>query len=947
MICLIFFTFIISLAHSWECGGDRTAIQHGPARERSMISRSTTLSPIRISYHYYNFDLGNSTLNDLFKNTLMPMVDSYFTTSLRVYSIESNIVLSSTTCQTITVPSEHQTTGVADADVVVYITVNSLTNVEYVAYAGSCELDTNGLDNVVAGGVVVNIPNFSDNAIDSWLAVMTHEMTHLLAFSQGLFDYWKNSNGEAYGTDGVRKTLTVRGTEKTFLVTPSVLAMAQEAFDCYSIQGLELEDAGGSGTAGSHWDKRIMMNDYMTAYVPTEPIFSNISLAAFKDTGWYEVDYTLAQMPYFGRKVGCAYFDDLCVIDGATSNSLLWCDTYSKWGCDYFALNKGGCGVSTYSSSIPTEYQYFSSTTTGGKDKYTDYCPYNQALSNGSCRGNSLTTSVLKRAIEVIGQESRCFESTLLQKPYSTSASVYAACYEVLSCTSTTVSIKIDTQTVTCNFDGSVITLTGFNGWFKCPSNNMVCSDVPCKNLCFARGSCGNLGVCNCFNGFGGDDCYYACSENCDQCDDSTVCTECSAGYALQDSSCVLSVTCTDNCETCVSASECSLCSNGFYLNGPLDCVNCGDFCLNCESSSTCSECQGDYKVVDGVCYISCPENCESCSSTTVCTECASNYQLNSGTCSIVCPDNCFTCESTSVCTACIYSFIINSSNLCSCITGYYSSNSQCTKCQNNCLTCSSATECTSCLPSYYISNSNCVSCPSSCATCSSASNCLSCNSGYVLVSNACVLCPSECSSCSADSVCDSCIVGYKLQSNACVTCPTGCYSCTTSECTICEGNYYLDSGACSSCAQNCVLCNLGSCLKCRAAYYLIGGSCTLCSQFCLKCKNGTCSRCAKGYFLDNNECVACKTGCFSCSSLNLCKVCSLKYFLIDSTCVECPSGCLVCTSNQKCSRCLSGFYFSKQKCEVCGPNCKVCKTYSKCFVCEAGYALSGVSCVS
>ena len=39
--------------------------------------------------------------------------------------------------------------------------------------------------------------------------------------------------------------------------------MAQEVgqhhFDCSKLEGVQLEDQGGSGTAGSHWEERLMV----------------------------------------------------------------------------------------------------------------------------------------------------------------------------------------------------------------------------------------------------------------------------------------------------------------------------------------------------------------------------------------------------------------------------------------------------------------------------------------------------------------------------------------------------------------------------------------------------------------------------------------------------------------------------------------------------------------
>jgi hypothetical protein len=64
---------------------------------------------------------------------------------------------------------------------------------------------------------------------------------------------------------------------------------------------LEIEDGGGSGTAGSHPEKRVFQNEYMSGSVTPFPIFSNITLSVFADSGWYEIDYTYAQSLVWGR----------------------------------------------------------------------------------------------------------------------------------------------------------------------------------------------------------------------------------------------------------------------------------------------------------------------------------------------------------------------------------------------------------------------------------------------------------------------------------------------------------------------------------------------------------------------------------------------------------------------------------------------------------------------
>lgn len=42
------------------------------------------------------------------------------------------------------------------------------------------------------------------------------------------------------------------------MVTPRVKEEAQRHFNCSKLEGAELEDQGGEGTALTHWEKRIL-----------------------------------------------------------------------------------------------------------------------------------------------------------------------------------------------------------------------------------------------------------------------------------------------------------------------------------------------------------------------------------------------------------------------------------------------------------------------------------------------------------------------------------------------------------------------------------------------------------------------------------------------------------------------------------------------------------------
>lgn len=42
------------------------------------------------------------------------------------------------------------------------------------------------------------------------------------------------------------------------MVTPRVIEEARRHFNCNKLEGAELEDQGGEGTALTHWEKRIL-----------------------------------------------------------------------------------------------------------------------------------------------------------------------------------------------------------------------------------------------------------------------------------------------------------------------------------------------------------------------------------------------------------------------------------------------------------------------------------------------------------------------------------------------------------------------------------------------------------------------------------------------------------------------------------------------------------------
>lgn len=62
------------------------------------------------------------------------------------------------------------------------------------------------------------------------------------------------------------------------MVTPRVVQEVRDHFGCDELEGAELEDQGGEGTALTHWEKRILENEGEQIYPINEFPVVNIDL---------------------------------------------------------------------------------------------------------------------------------------------------------------------------------------------------------------------------------------------------------------------------------------------------------------------------------------------------------------------------------------------------------------------------------------------------------------------------------------------------------------------------------------------------------------------------------------------------------------------------------------------------------------------------------------------
>lgn len=154
------------------------------------------------------------------------------------------------------------------------------------------------------------------------------------------------------------------------------------------------------------------------------------------------------------------------------------------------------------------------------------------------------------------------------------------------------------------------------------------------------------------------------CGAGCQECADSTTCSLCFDGFALNNGVCECSTNQINYYET-----ACLTCTSGQYWSDFLKrCVNCSAGCNTCSDMLTCTSCDTPLTLTNGVCkcggYIGADGSCFVCSD--------SNMYFDGNACQ-TCGDHCEFCSTPSGnCSQCETGFEVKDDGSCGCPLGYY-----------------------------------------------------------------------------------------------------------------------------------------------------------------------------------------------------------------------------------------------------------------------------------
>ena len=325
----------------------------------------------------------------------------------------------------------------------------------------------------IAGGILLGRKK-GKNSEKYLIMLLLHEITHILAFNNNLYEIFPS------GINIIKRKIN---NEDRFLFQgKNVLKQAKRHFNCDSIEGIELENQGGIGSFGSHWEARVMLGDYMISTDYPEIVISEISLALLEDSGWYTVNYYTGGLFRFGKGQGCSFLNTTCISDDKTNFGREFCLNENEERCSSSNIDRGFCYIVKY-NNIPEYYQYFKNKKLGGYLP-SDYCPVSMSQANlnyyfySRCDSNGKNYHNFPSYYgENYSKESICIMSSLVPNEYKVFENKKARCHKI-ECDYFNKTFKIDIGGYLLNCSGKYeeVKVENYTGSIICPDYNRVCT---------------------------------------------------------------------------------------------------------------------------------------------------------------------------------------------------------------------------------------------------------------------------------------------------------------------------------------------------------------------------------------------------------------------------------------------------------------------------------------
>lgn len=429
----------------------------------------------------------------MLRDVLIPRVVKFMAELLTVHRVQGKMRIGTHHCgygSGVSVPEYMRSEGV-DADMVLFVTMRPIDTPETIAFCGHCETDQSGRPIAAHFNWAPSRLEYGSNTDEYTIEYLTHiamhEFTHALVFTQELIAYFpahmttpptEGGDGMAafpastgyYGT-GVSYFDSGRG-RKAHVTTPRVVLAGRKHFNCDRFRGAQLEDGGGGGTQGSHWEMRFFRDEYMVGSSSvSKRYFSPITAALFADSGWYGVDASRAEPFSWGHNAGCDFLEKPC--DEWTMPGYI-CHSDRSTTCSYDRRSQAYCELHSWPNGVPGSSRHFKDDFLGGFSDLLDYCPVYRSYSNGACDRQQAYADWVPAGGQEHCPQCRCFEGTT-DSFFGDSP----LCFRRRCLNSTTLQLRLGGRWRDCPPHGGRIYLSAYNddsgGSVQCPPAIEMC----------------------------------------------------------------------------------------------------------------------------------------------------------------------------------------------------------------------------------------------------------------------------------------------------------------------------------------------------------------------------------------------------------------------------------------------------------------------------------------
>ena len=325
------------------------------------------------------------------------------------------------------------------------------------------------------GAYILNYAFLKTNIINEYLYFSTfaHEFTHLLGFTDRLFDRFVRPDGSRIPKSEVVSTIKIGSQTFSAIILPEMIAYGKKFFGCSSFPGVPLENDGSNGSAGSHWEKLFLPQEYMNPTVENPGILSDFTFTFLEAMGWYKISIERSQRYDWGKDSGCDHFK-IC--------------PKGPGYCDASQLGQTICSSEWYSKGECVKDTRFASGCLIKRSK-----EHSCLLREGD--------SQYLLPDETYGAGSRCIN-------YRGSLGYKARCHKVTCTGTSSIIIQVGSSQVECTKKGELKNF-GIDDSLECPDVAEFCDEWAnkCPGDCNAHGLCLSSGSCQCYTGWTGSDC--------------------------------------------------------------------------------------------------------------------------------------------------------------------------------------------------------------------------------------------------------------------------------------------------------------------------------------------------------------------------------------------------------------------------------------------------------